>query len=294
MGNASYSTVSRSARYKSSNMATKSRDEIFESREVTEDMDPEGVIVRESRDSEANPKALPVILGLDVTGSMGHIPENLVHNGLPRIMGNLIQKGLTDPALLFLAIGDHEVDRSPLQVGQFESGDEELDKWLTSVYLEGGGGGNMGESYLLAWYFAAYHTVTDHWEKRDKKGYLFTVGDEACLPELPSRAIKSIMGNNEHGDLTKGGLLNEAQQRYNVFHIHVKETSQGRTQSNIDDWKQLMGDNLILLEDHTNLSDVIFEIVYTMEGGEDDIVAPEASEATEPQEETDNDNEMML
>ncbi|STD12570.1 hypothetical protein [Chryseobacterium carnipullorum] len=40
-------------------------------------------------------------------------------------MGGIIQGGVPDPALLFLGIGDHECDAYSLQVGQFESGDEE-------------------------------------------------------------------------------------------------------------------------------------------------------------------------
>ena len=69
-------------------------------------------------------------------------------------MDKIIQSGIKDPQVLFLAIGDHECDTSPLQVGQFESSDELLEHWLTHVWLEGGGGGNRGESYALAWHFA--------------------------------------------------------------------------------------------------------------------------------------------
>ena len=108
-------------------------------------------------------------------------------------MGGLIQNGIPDPTLLFLAIGDHECDKSPLQVGQFESGDPELDLWLTRTWLEKGGGGNAGESYLLAHYFAAYHTDIDAYNKRGKRGFLFTVGDEPGLTSLPGRVIDEIM-----------------------------------------------------------------------------------------------------
>ena len=131
---------------------------------------PSKALLRESRDSTSNPNSLPVIIALDVTGSMRTIPHSLVKEGLPNMVGNMIQRGVTDPAILFLGIGDHTCDDAPLQVGQFESGDEELDLWLTRTWLEGHGGGNNGESYLLAWYFAAKHTITDAWEKRGQKG----------------------------------------------------------------------------------------------------------------------------
>ena len=85
---------------------------------------------------------------------MGHVPHALVQDGLPHIMETILKKGVEDPQVLFLAIGDHTCDEAPLQVGQFESSDELLDRWLTDVYLEGHGGGNDGESYMLAWYFA--------------------------------------------------------------------------------------------------------------------------------------------
>ncbi|HAO33838.1 MAG TPA: hypothetical protein DCQ84_12920, partial [Candidatus Competibacteraceae bacterium] len=60
---------------------------------------------------------------------------------------------------------------------------------LRRLWLEKGGGGNACESYTLPWYFAATHTAIDCFEKRGKKGYLFTVGDEEPPLELPGAAI---------------------------------------------------------------------------------------------------------
>jgi hypothetical protein len=70
--------------------------------------------------------------------------------------------------------------------------------------------GNAGESYLLAWYFAAFHTRTDAFEKRNQKGILFTVGDEPCLKVLPASAIREIMGTGQQ-TYTHYELLEEAQ-----------------------------------------------------------------------------------
>ena len=96
-------------------------------RVVHEEIDSRKVKVRECRDSDNHPRTVPIILALDVTGSMGSIPKQLIADGLPTLMSSIIQGGCVDAALLFLAIGDHEYDRYPVQFSQFESGDAELD-----------------------------------------------------------------------------------------------------------------------------------------------------------------------
>lgn len=261
MGGTRYDFGARESRAKKVGYASKSAAEIFTQNALHvahESMNPNGVIFREARDSHVHPNTVPIILGLDVTGSMGHIPHELIKEGLPKLMGGIIQGGVPDPALLFLGIGDHECDRFPLQVGQFESGDEELDMWLTRTYIEGGGGGNAGESYLLAWYFAAFHTKTDAFEKRGQKGLLFTVGDEPGLKTLPASAIKEIMGQGQQ-TYTHLELLAEAQKRYDVYHISVLHSGQA---INADvEWKELLGQNCLSIEDHREIPNVIKKII---------------------------------
>jgi hypothetical protein len=262
MGGSSYSSESRSLRSASMGYFTKSADEIFTQnieRKIHESMSPKGVKLREARDSETHPNSVPIILALDVTGSMGGIPHHLVKNGLPHIMSGIIQKGIADPALLFLAIGDTECDRYPLQVGQFESGDVELDTWLTRTYIEGGGGGNAGESYLLAWYFAARHTVTDSWDKRKQKGFLFTTGDEPSLTKLPKNVITELMGEGAQAGFTDKELLEEAQKTYHVYHLHILQGAAGKR--SLGYWKELLGDNCIAIANHEDVSKVIVDIV---------------------------------
>jgi len=58
-------------------------------------------------------------------------------------MSSIIDRGYPDIALCFTPIGDHIYDVAPLQISQFESGDEELDMWLERSWLERGGGANM-------------------------------------------------------------------------------------------------------------------------------------------------------
>ncbi|WP_417908827.1 hypothetical protein [Candidatus Electronema sp. PJ] len=261
MGWGSYSVDDRAARAASVGYGTKSAHEIFSQRSINNAMNPHGIRVRESRDSAEHPNSVAIILALDVTGSMGSIPHHLVKEGLPKIMGRIIQSGTPDPQLLFLAIGDHECDNSPLQVGQFESNDELLDKWLTDVYLEGGGGGNAGESYLLAWYFAGFHTAIDCFEKRKQKGFLFTIGDEPTLPAVPAAALKHIMGDGQYETYSASVLLDRARELYHVFHLHIRQTSAGSNQYTMDGWKQLMGEQLIILDRHEDVSKVIPDII---------------------------------
>lgn len=264
MGNSSYSVSNRSTRSFHEGYFSKSVDEIFTQnveRKIHESMNPKGVLFRDCRDSELHPNATPIQLYLDVTGSMGHIPHEMIKNGLPTLMGTLTQNGVPDAALMFGAIGDHECDRVPLQIGQFESGDAELDMWLTRSYLEGGGGGNLGESYLLAWYFAAHHVKTDAFDKRKQKGFVFTIGDEPCLKNLPVSAIKGIMGDTAVGqaNFTAEELLAAAQAKNHVFHIHINHGSRACDPS----WKQILGTNLIEITDHTTVAKVISDIILS-------------------------------
>lgn len=258
MGGSTYDGHSRSIRATSDGFYSKPVDQIF-SKGMHESMNPANIAIRECRDSQIHPNTVPIIIALDVTGSMHHIPHDLVKDGLPTMMTKLIQSGVPDAAVLFLAVGDHVSDNSPLQVGQFESGDSELDMWLTRTYLEGGGGPNRGESYMLAWYFAANHVVMDSFEKRNQKGFLFTIGDEPNLPEISQTALKEIMGVNAKGQGTmlSEDLLELAQEKFNVFHIFVEH---GNRSIN-SEWRKQLGQNLIVCRDHTKIPSIISNTV---------------------------------
>jgi len=275
MGHATYSVDNRQLRATALKYESKPVQEIFTqaaSRTVHSDMSPRDVIVRECRNSVAHPATVPIQLYLDVTGSMGSIPLEMIRNGLPKLMGNLIERGCTDASLMFGAIGDHECDRYPLQIGQFESGDAELDMWLTRTYLEGNGGGNGGESYLLAWYFAANHVSMDA-----AKGFVFTVGDEPCLPVLPKSALSSIMGSSAmaEGTLTAAQLLEAARQKNHVFHIHVDHTNRAHP----SDLREMLGSNFLVIKRADELSDIIIRTVLAnMTTEQPSVASPAVSE----------------
>lgn len=267
MGYTSYDSSSRDLRSKVmgfSSLTKETASRVFKQdieRRIHEEMKPSKALLRESRDSITHPNSVPIIIALDETGSMGDIPVEMVKDGLPKMVSKIIQNGIPDPQILFLGIGDHECDEAPLQVGQFESGDAELDLWLTRTWNEHGGGGNAGESYLLAWYFAAMHTVHDCYEKREEKGLLFTIGDEPNLKHLPKSAIQEIMDNNPQSSYTDVELLKLAEKTYDVYHIIINHSNTAERSKSY--WNKILGQNCIVIKDYTKIGDTIANIVLS-------------------------------
>lgn len=259
-------SIARSAGFAEYVDTDKSVGEVFTARSINNAMSPHGIVVRESCDSAEHPNSLAIIIALDETGSMGNVPHHLVKEGLPSLMDKVIKGGEPDPQVLFLGIGDHECDRSPLQVGQFESSNDLLDRWLLDVFLEGKGGGNYGESYALAWYFAARHTKIDCFEKRGRKGLLFTIGDEPVLKHYPARALEALMGPGQYSDETADGLLAKAVQHYDVFHVHIRETGAGSRRETMDGWRQLLHDRVLVAERHQDVAGIIADAVLRQRG----------------------------
>lgn len=243
MGGGFYSVDRAAAR--SFSYKTQSREQIFSNRHI----DPLMIIknkVRESCDSAEHPNSYPIIIGLDVTGSMGQVPENLIKEAFPEIMKTIQEKGIEHAQICFLGIGDHYSDDAPIQVGQFETSDELTEKWLKAIYIEGGGGGNNGESYHLAWYFAAFHTKIDSFEKRGIRGTLITIGDEPCHKSIAGSELKSLFGEGEK-EMTATELLAAAQKKWDVYHINVNDWS-SEDYGSPSKWRDLIGDHLALSE----------------------------------------------
>lgn len=265
MGYSNWSKDAYSDLTSSKDYASKSADDIF-AKDISSDMNPMNLEIRESRDSDEHPESLAVMVFLDETGSMGMIPEAIVKDKLGALMNTIIDNGVKHPQILFSAIGDHISDTSPLQVGQFESGTEELDKWLTQIYLEGYGGGQKMESYLLAWLVAGRHTSIDCFEKRNEKGFLFTIGDEMSWDKLDVDTLKNLLGYKQGEEVTDKQLLEEAQRLYNVYHIHINETGYRNDSEVLGYWKKMLGERLIVLEDYNAVCETIATLIAVQHG----------------------------
>ena len=283
MGGGSYNYIKAQSR--SFAASSRSNTEIFRQRSISDEMNIRGK-VREARDSEEHPESFPIIIALDTTGSMGDIPRDLVINSLPEIMKTIIEAGVPHPQLCFVGVGDAYYDKCPIQCGQFESSDELMEKWLKLVYLEGGGGGNGGESYNLAWYFAARHTSIDSFIKRHKKGALITIGDEPCHKSIAANDIRDLFGDGSEGSVTSTELLNRVKAQWEPYHIQM-----GNSQwdySVIEDWKKLIGeDHLVVLprEDY-KLIPVVTSIICKVYGLNGAVESETPEEPVEEKKET--------
>ncbi|KVP75328.1 hypothetical protein WJ96_06090 [Burkholderia ubonensis] len=249
----------------SSSTRAKSTAQVFSQHGMHADLNPRGVAMRESRDSAVNPNSHAIIVASDVTGSMGILAEALVRKGMGVLVEELLaRKPVHDPHIMCMGVGDAYTDMAPLQVTQFEA-DIRIAEQLSQIWLEGRGGGNGGESYPLAWYFAARHTSIDCFEKRQKKGYLFTVGDENPHKLLTRDQVKSVFGDDIERDLTSAELLTMASRSYHVFHLLVEEsrTCDASVKAN---WKDLLGERALLLSDHTKLAELIVSTIQVNEG----------------------------
>ena len=241
-----------------------SAQDMFKSRRIDAVLDPKNVR-RECCDSEEHPNSKPVILALDVTGSMGDGAVK-VAKSLNNIMENLYES-VEDVEFMVMGIGDLYCDDAPIQASQFES-DIRIAEQLDKIYFEGGGGGNGYESYTVAWYFGLYNCELDCW-KRGKKGTIITIGDEPLNPYLQKSELERVLGNIGHDTLTETKDLYRAViDKYNIYHIALddRSTSYRWYEGTIENsWRPLLGDHLYV-STLNELPKTIAEIVKKSNG----------------------------
>ena len=179
-------------------------------------LDPK-YVMRECCDCEEHPLSIPVILALDVTGSMGAASAEVAKR-MNEVMTELY-KQIEGVEFMIMGIGDLSYDRAPIQISQFES-DIRIAEQLDLVYMEHGGGGNAFESYTAAWYMGLNHTKLDCWN-RGQKGLIITMGDEPLNPYLPRAPLAAATGDNLQADVETPTLYQDAAAKFEIYHLHV-------------------------------------------------------------------------
>ena len=233
-----------------------SSSQAFTAHQIDKAMDPKNVL-RECCDSEEHPATIPVILALDVTGSMGSTAIE-VQKKLNPIMIE-IYKRVKDAEIMVMAMGDLAYDNSPIQISQFES-DIRIAENLDKIYFENGGGGNDYESYTAAWYMGLKHCKLDCW-KRGKKGLIITMGDEPINPYLPCYQLNEATGDTCQSDVETPKLFKEASEKFDIYHISVESRSYPNQTRERSTFAKVIGEQHALVSSVDKISDKIISIV---------------------------------
>lgn len=226
-----------------------------------------GIIIRESRDVDGKPPSKAVVVNLDGTGSMGHLPPKFLDE-LPKLMAALVKKGfLPNPHIGFGLNLDSYGDSHPLQATQFETGNE-IEQALSKFAI--GGGGNSGwqmETYALNMLFWAYYSKMDCLEKRGEKGYMFIIGDEWVFDKVTKDHAERYAGITLEADLSYATVLEMLREKFEVFWIYPSEASYFTTTPQIaNDHRKIFGDNFLVLEKVENICELIVMTIGAHEG----------------------------
>jgi hypothetical protein len=220
-----------------------------------------------------NPNPTPIIVGLDVSGSMGRVVEAM-RRGLGPLFDQIIKREpVSDPQVLAMAIGDMDYDSAPVQATQFESDPVTIGKQIEELRLEGGGGGNSYESYLGPLYFALNRTKCDAFDQ-GRKGFIFTSGDEYPQQILYRNQVEQFFGDKISEDLPARELIYRVSKNWNYYHLVVMEGSHASRfpDETVRRWTELLGQNVIRLEDHTKMAEVITSVIELASGRDKDKV----------------------
>ena len=238
----------------------------YSAHRIDPSLDPKNFTFRECANSDEHPNTIPVILALDVTGSMGDACSETAA-ALGVIISNLYDK-IKDVEFCVMGIGDLAYDDAPIQMSQYES-DIRIAEALDKIYMEHGGGGNQFESYTAAWYMGLYRTKLDCYDKQGRKGIIITMGDEPMNPYLPVKTLNSATNAKEQANVETPELYRLAKEKFDIFHIAVDSPHDCYAhykQSIENSFGQLLGPRLKVASVN-NLAQVIEECIMESVNG---------------------------
>lgn len=232
-----------------------------------------------------------IIIGIDVTASMGVVPESLVKGALTTLFNKINAQEIPHPQLSFIAIGDAPANsQCPIQMTQFETAAAPIVSNLTRLCLEGGGGNNRSESYPLAWLAASRKTDLQSYDKSSvndqatntkkgewrwqhgqtrRRGILITIGDDGLPNQIYAKDIKKFIDPTYSGNsLNSHEILEEIKEKFHVAHIHVKHNygeQDDYRQAAQRSWEECfqqanLGESLQICH-HTNIGEALETIV---------------------------------
>lgn len=197
----------------------------------------------------------PVIVLCDVTGSFGSWPAT-IFSKLPYLDLEGQQYMGKDMEISFAAVGDHYSDKYPLQVRPFAQGiqlKEQLDKLL----VEGGGGSNAHEDYLLAALYYLHNAEMPNAAMNPRKPLLIFIADEPIEAFTDPKPALQYAKVTLQGRVSAEEVFRALREKYEVYLIYKRHSDFSRRQ-----WAGLLGeDHVADLQDPERVVDVIFGIM---------------------------------
>lgn len=204
----------------------------------------------------------PLVIACDVTGSMGDWPATMFSK-LPYLDlegKEYLGKGME---ISFAAIGDAYCDSYPLQVRQFVGG-KSLEKELKGLVIEGGGGGQVQESYDLG---AVYYANNVKMPNAINPIFIF-IGDEGLYDGIDLGQAKEWARVDYKQRTSTKQVMEDLKKKYSVYLIRKPyNTGSGDGMSGTDrniynQWASYLGeDHIAILPNASRVVDVIFGIL---------------------------------
>lgn len=193
----------------------------------------------------------PLVIAVDVTGSMGQWPK-VIFEKLP-VLYNEVKIYLPEAEVSFVAVGDANVDRFPLQVCDFRKG-KDLEECINSLCPEGGGGAGTKESYELAAYYYARHAKL----KKGARALFVFCGDEGFYETLKVDMLRRMTGDAPPADLDARTVFSDLAAKFSVYNLRVPYGNESKDQEIQQQWEGILGKQMVLrLEDPRRIVDAI-------------------------------------
>jgi hypothetical protein len=175
----------------------------------------------------------PLIVGIDVTGSMAHWPAE-IFDRLPLLYQTLSQYK-PDLEISFCAIGDANSDNFPLQVNNFGKGPA-LDDHIRALAAEGGGGGQSKETYELFGHFMNTHVRMPN----ARLPFLIMFGDEGFYEKIRPDQVSALIGDKIESELESRTMWYELSKKFNMYML--RKPYQNSAEDNIrQQWESVLG-----------------------------------------------------
>ncbi|KYK25449.1 hypothetical protein AYK26_05935 [Euryarchaeota archaeon SM23-78] len=184
----------------------------------------------------------PLIVAVDVTGSMERWPAE-IFDRLPLLYQTLSQYR-PDLEVCFAAIGDAYSDEYPLQINNFGKG-VALEDHINALYPEGGGGGQIHETYELFGHYILNHCKTP----KAKNPFLLIFGDEKFYENVNPDQAEHFMGYRPEKAIESKSMWKNLMQKFNMFYLQKPYgwgDNNSITQSVTDTWAEAIGKQRII------------------------------------------------